>query len=51
MVVWEFRTATSLASVSELGVRASIVDVDALGGSASQSLLSVVLGHVWLELG
>ncbi len=33
--VWEFRTATSLASVGELGVRASIVDVDALGGSAS----------------
>ncbi len=34
-VVWEFRSATSLASVGELGVRASIVDVDALGGSAS----------------
>ncbi len=34
-VVREFRSATSLASVGELGVRASIVDVDALGGSAS----------------
>ncbi len=34
-VVWEFRSATSLASVGELGVRASILDVDALGGSAS----------------
>ncbi len=34
-VVREFRTATSLASVGKLGVRASIVDVDALGGSAS----------------
>ncbi len=33
-VVWEFRSATSLASVGELVVRA-IVDVDALGGSAS----------------
>ncbi len=35
-VVSEFNTATSLASVGELAlVRASIVDVDALGGSAS----------------
>ncbi len=34
-VIREFRTATSLASFGELGVRASIVDVDALGGSAS----------------
>ncbi len=34
-VVWEFSSATSLASVGELGVRASIVYVDALGGSAS----------------
>ncbi len=34
-VIWEFRTATSLASVGKLGLRASIVDVDALGGSAS----------------
>ncbi len=34
-VVREFRSATSLASVGELGVRASIVDVDALGGSVS----------------
>ncbi len=34
-VVWEFRSAPSLASVGEFVVRASIVDVDALGGSAS----------------
>ncbi len=34
-VVCEFRSATSLASVGELGVRASSVDVDALGGRAS----------------
>ncbi len=34
-VVWEFRSATSLASVGELRVRASIVDIDALGVSAS----------------
>ncbi len=30
-----FRSTTSLASVGELGVRASIVDVDALVGSES----------------
>ncbi len=34
-VVREFRSATCLASVGELGKRASIVDVDALGGSVS----------------
>ncbi len=34
-VVREFWSATSLASVGDRGVRASIVDVDALGGSAS----------------
>ncbi len=34
-VVREFRTAASLASVGEFAVGASIVDVDALGGSAS----------------
>ncbi len=34
-VVREFMSATSRASVGELGVRASIVDVDALRGSAS----------------
>ncbi len=34
-VVWEFRSAASLASVGELGVWASIVDVNVLGGSAS----------------
>ncbi len=34
-VVQDFRTATSLASCGMLGVRASIEDVDALGGSAS----------------
>ncbi len=33
-VVRDSRTATSLASVGKLGVRASIVDVDSLGGSA-----------------
>ncbi len=34
-VVREFKTATSLASAGELGVRVSIIDVDSLGGSAS----------------
>ncbi len=46
-IVWEFRFATSLASVGELGVRASIVDVDALGGSASLE----DSWKIWSEMG